>query len=572
MQPPHCRPEEVALKSVFLGPQSENAVWFQKQILEVLTHTFEWRKSRFPQDGRAISDSDQNSPEFRQMQEKMSFALRELLQSLENETPKFTPRYIGHMVSEISLPSLLAEFAMLLHNPNNASLEASRVGLAIEKSAISDLAEMIGFNPGEAQGHFTSGGTMANFEGLWRALHRFDRGFSSALQAAASGQATPDDFFRNCHLPFARQNASVAYSIFENGPWAIDTFQILGFRFLGPVLLVPGSKHYSWPKSAAAFGIGSNNVWSIDLDDEGRLDVHDLELKIEKARKERRPIVAVVSVAGTTELGEVDPIDKVQDLLDKYQTQGLTIWHHVDAAYGGFLTSIGSATDGFSNRTMQALKSIGRADSVTLDPHKLGYIPYACGAFIARDRERYKTHQVSAPYLRKTKDPAPGWATTLEGSRSAAGAAAVWLTSRALPFKESGFGKILARTTNSKFAFAKVLAEISEVKLIRPADTNVLCFAIAKPGDTLSDVNRRTHELFKQIEDGPEFSVSRTELNRTNYSRMIARHCSDWQIADDESASLFVIRLVLMNPFIISKEMSTDFAHHFKATIEPHTK
>jgi glutamate/tyrosine decarboxylase-like PLP-dependent enzyme len=570
MRDPICRPEEIALKSLFLGPQSENATWFQKQILEVLRHTFEWRKSRFPQDGRAMSDSDQNSADFQLMQEKMTDGLRQLLQSLENETPKFTPRYIGHMVSEISLPSLLAEFAMLLHNPNNASLEASRVGLAIEKSAIADLAEMVGFNGNEARGHFTSGGTLANFEGLWRALHRFDRGLSSALASSVRGDSTAGDFFQNCHLPQARQNTSIEYSILEQGAWAIDTSRILGFRFLGPVLLVPGSKHYSWPKAAAAFGIGAGNVWSIELDDEGRLDVKDLKLKIEKARTERRPIVAVISVAGTTELGEVDPIDRVQDLIDTYKSEGISIWHHVDAAYGGFLTSINSPGEGFSHRTILALKSIGRADSVTLDPHKLGYIPYACGAFIARDSDRYKTHQVSAPYLRTTDAPAPGWATTLEGSRSAAGAAAVWLTSRTLPFNETGFGKILARTTIAKFVFAKTLAEISEVKLLNPADTNVLCFAIAKPKDTVAELNRRTHELFNLIEEGPEFSVSRTELHRSNYSRMIARHCLEWDVVDDTIANLFVIRLVLMNPFTVSKEMTTDFACHFKSTIEKH--
>jgi glutamate/tyrosine decarboxylase-like PLP-dependent enzyme len=284
MKDPICKPEQVAIKSLFLGPQSENATWFQNQILEILGHTFEWRKSRFPQDGRAMSDADQSSAEFQSMQEKMSVALRELLQSLENETPKFTPRYIGHMVSEISLPSLLAEFAMLLHNPNNASLEASKVGLAIEKSAIAALAKMVGFNASEARGHFTSGGTLANFEGLWRALNRFDLGLSSALASSARGHSAPGDFFHNCHLPQARQNPNIEYSFFEQGPWAIDTSQILGFRFLGPVLLVPGSKHYSWPKSAAAFGIGEGNVWSVELDDEGRLDVKDLKLKIEKAR------------------------------------------------------------------------------------------------------------------------------------------------------------------------------------------------------------------------------------------------------------------------------------------------
>jgi glutamate/tyrosine decarboxylase-like PLP-dependent enzyme len=568
MKKTNCKPEQIALKSLFLGPQSENANWFQNQILQVLQHTFAWRKSRFPQDGSAISSADQSTLDFQAMQMRMGDGLRDLLQSLESETPKFTPRYIGHMVSEISLPSLLAEFAMLLHNPNNASAEASKVGLAIEKSAIADLAEMIGFNRNEARGHFTSGGTIANFEGLWHSLHRFDQSLSSALAISSQGLSTAAEFFANCHSPSAAQTACQEYSLLQQGAWGVDFSKILGFKFLGPVLLVPGNKHYSWPKAAAVFGLGANNVWSVELDEEGRLDIKDLQFKIEKARHERRPIVAVVSVAGTTELGEVDPINGVEDLLDDYRAQGLFIWHHVDAAYGGFLTSIGSPREGFSSRTLSALKAIGRAQSVTLDPHKLGYIPYACGAFIARDAECYLTHQVNAPYLRKSEDSAPGWATTLEGSRSAAGAAAVWLTSRTIPFNDTGFGKILAGTIDSKVAFAKIMTEIPAVKILDPADTNVLCFAVANPGDTIADLNRRSGDLFNSIEAGPEFSVSRTELSRVSYRRMIERLCQLWDISDDMTSNLFVIRLVLMNPFIISKEMLVNFADHFKSTIE----
>ena len=36
-------------------------------------------------------------------------------------------------------------------------------------------------------------------------------------------------------------------------------------------------------------------------------------------------------------------------------------------------------------RCMPRFAALGRTDSVTVDPHKLGYLPFGAGAFICRD-------------------------------------------------------------------------------------------------------------------------------------------------------------------------------------------
>jgi glutamate/tyrosine decarboxylase-like PLP-dependent enzyme len=108
------------------------------------------------------------------------------------------------------------------------------------------------------------------------------------------------------------------------------------------------------------------------------MDVRDLRRQIERARAARRPVLMVVSVAGTTELGEMDPVHEVQDLLDDYRRRdGLHFWHHVDAAYGGFFCSMlgPQRPRELSPRAWKVLGALGRANSITLDPHKLGYVP-----------------------------------------------------------------------------------------------------------------------------------------------------------------------------------------------------
>ena len=96
-------------------------------------------------------------------------ALAELLALLKDEIPTFSPRYLGHMVSDISLPGLLGHVAMLFENANLASREAAMVASKIETEAINLLADMVGLDPVPTRGHFTSGGTLANFEAVWRA-------------------------------------------------------------------------------------------------------------------------------------------------------------------------------------------------------------------------------------------------------------------------------------------------------------------------------------------------------------------------------------------------------------------
>ena len=217
------------------------------------------------------------------------------------------------------------------------------------------------------------------------------------------------------------------YSFVANSPWAVAHYykQAFGKEFLGPVVIVPGNKHYSWQKGVSLLGFGDSSFWTIELDEKGNLCVADLKRKIELAKKQNRPILMVVSVAGTTELGEIDPVDKVQDLLDEYERkEKIHIWHHVDAAYGGFYCSLlgeKKTEELLSPKCISALKSIRRANSLTIDPHKLGYIPYACGAVLLKNKTCNRVSSFSAPYLSKLPSE-DAWSSTLEGSRSASGA------------------------------------------------------------------------------------------------------------------------------------------------------
>ena len=75
-----------------------------------------------------------------------------------------------------------------------------------------------------------------------------------------------------------------------------------------PVVLVSASAHYSWEKGMKVLGFGTQNLIRVDVDDHMRMDLTDLDRKLEWAFAEHVPVLAVVGMLGTTEFGTVDPI------------------------------------------------------------------------------------------------------------------------------------------------------------------------------------------------------------------------------------------------------------------------
>ena len=548
------------LESFFLGPRGENAEFFQQIWGQLLQRTLQHRNDTFARDGE-LAIPPPNSVEFKTMETEIA----NFFSILQKEVPTFSNRYLGHMISDVSIPALIGNASVLFCNPNLASKEVATAGMMFELQAINELAGMIGFDPVSARGHFTSGGTIANFEAFWRARYRLDHWLSMAAYLLEQG-LSQDNIFDLAHQGWNRFDANVKQhdidlallaerSYVVQGPWDIASYyrDTLHRDFPQPVILVPGNKHYSWPKSANVFGISEKAIWPTELDRFGRVSVSALRKNIERARREQRPIMMNVSVAGTTELGTVDPVDEVSDLLDEYRKeQGLHIWHHVDAAYGGyFCSTFRSGESLLAEKAVSAFSALSRVDSVTLDPHKLGFVPYACGAFLVREPHSYSVSQISAPYLRQDeKAEHPSWSTTLEGSRSATGAGAVWLSAKVLPLDASGHGAILNQTLAVRNQLAEKLdVAFNNVHFMPGSDTNIVSFVLAPAGAALSDVNAITSAIIDSFDNSPNFAISRTALNVGSYRAMISSVVSGWQgVIDDDH--LLVIRMVVMNPYL----------------------
>ena len=114
--------------------------------------------------------------------DKLSEIILEVAERMRDNYPYFHPFYAGQMLKP---PHPIARVAYMLAmwiNPNNHALDGSRASSPMEKSAVSEIAKMFGWET--FLGHLTSGGTMANLEALW-----ISREINPGKKVVASEQA-----------------------------------------------------------------------------------------------------------------------------------------------------------------------------------------------------------------------------------------------------------------------------------------------------------------------------------------------------------------------------------------------
>lgn len=138
------------------------------------------------------------------------------------------------------------------------------------------------------------------------------------------------------------------------------------------VCYVTEQRHWSIDRAGKLMGLLPEQIHPIPVDDQYRLSVDALVSEI-KADREKglRPWV-VVANAGATNTGAVDALEELADLCEREN-----MWLHVDGAYGWAAV--------LAEEGKRALSGIGRADSITLDPHKWLSQTFEAGCVLVRE-------------------------------------------------------------------------------------------------------------------------------------------------------------------------------------------
>ncbi|MDH5560620.1 MAG: aspartate aminotransferase family protein [Deltaproteobacteria bacterium] len=293
---------------------------------------------------------------------------------LDNSVRVNNPRYIGHMGTVVPWFAVVVDILVTSINQNQVKIETALASSFVERQVLAwmhqliyqcdhDFYKDIIQNESIALGNITSGGTMGNL---------------TALAVA-----------REHALPGTHKNGFF-HALRDSG---YRDVAILGSQRV----------HYSIRKSAAILGLGANSVIMIPVDQKNKIRLDLLEEKILELRERKVLILAIVGIAGTTETGNIDPLEEMALIAQKEK-----IWFHVDAAWGGAIL--------LSKEHKFKLKGIKLADSVVLDGHKLFYLPMSNSLVLFKDPKSLDSWRHNANYIIRKGSVDLGQ-TSLEGSR-----------------------------------------------------------------------------------------------------------------------------------------------------------
>ena len=358
-----------------------------------------------------------------------------------------SPRFFGFIPGGGLYPSAIADFIAAAMN-RYTGVEFAAPGLArLERRMIRWLAQEMGM-PDETEGDLTSGGSIANL---------------SAIVTA-----------REAHgIRGTEVSRAVAY--------------------VSPVT------HHSSLKALRIAGCGEAVVREVAVDEHFRLRADSLEDAIRSDRAAGLRPWLVISSAGATDTGSVDPLAAISQIT---QEQGL--WHHIDAAYGGAfaLCELGR----------QRLKGIGSADSLTLDPHKGLFLPFGSGAVLVRDRSKlFDAFHARGAYMQDVDEHASLGAASAcdfspELTRPFRGLR-LWL-----PLRLFGVGAFRA-ALEEKLLLAQYahqrLSELPMIDLGPSPDLSILTYRFVPPAGDADEFNAR---IVREIESDGRIYISSTTL------------------------------------------------------------
>jgi aromatic-L-amino-acid/L-tryptophan decarboxylase len=285
-----------------------------------------------------------------------------------------------------------------------------------------------------------------------------------------------------------------------------------------PVIYLSDQGHSSLRRAARVAGFRPHQVQVIPTGPDRRLDPVELAGRIEADREAGRTPILICANGGATNTGTVDPLEELADVAAAQE-----VHLHVDAAYGGFaaLTPEGRA----------ALAGLGRADSVTLDPHKWFFQTYECGCLMVRDTEELEAaFRISAEYLQDTalKEREVNFGDRGVQLTRSFRALKIWLTVQSVGRRRLaraiGLGIELGGRVEGW------IREHPDFELLHPATLGIVCFRYRPGGsgdDELEELNTRIQDRLLELGDA---MLSSTRLDgRYSLRFCILNHRTRWR-------------------------------------------
>jgi aromatic-L-amino-acid decarboxylase len=366
-----------------------------------------------------------------------------------------SPGYLAYIPSGGVFPATLADLIANGVNRYTGVWLAAPALVQLEANALEWLREWMQF-PATTRGLFTTGGSMANFTGIVCARERG-----------------------------------------------------LGARIRDGVMYASDQVHHSVAKSARLAGIMPDRIRSIPVDGSLRMRVDVLADSITRDRAAGLVPFLVVSSAGTTNTGAVDPL---ADIASVCRDRGL--WHHIDGAYGAFFH--------MCPELRPLLAGLPQADSLTLDPHKGMFLPYGTGALLVRDGQALRAaHSVTASYMPASQDDTGLYDPHQYGPDLSRGfpGLRVWMAVKL--FGAERYRAAIAEKRALALDAARRIAAIPSLVMDAPPQLSLFAFHLEWPGSTRDAQNRATRELLERVTRRGKVMLTGCEVD----GRFLGRVC-----------------------------------------------
>ncbi len=214
----------------------------------------------------------------------------------------------------------------------------------------------------------------------------------------------------------------------------------------GKHIIVPRSAHFSFEKVANMLGL---EIRKAKLNERFEVDTSHVEKLLDQ------DTASIVGVAGTTEMGQIDPIE---DLSDIAVEKGVPL--HVDAAFGGLIIP-------FMDQAIPFDFQLKGVTSITIDPHKMGMATIPSGGIFFRDESYINALAIETPYLTSQRQ------ITLTGTRPGTGVASAYAVLKHLG--KEGMKDLVEKCLHTTRLLVKEMKQLGFEPIIDPP-MNVACF------------------------------------------------------------------------------------------------
>ncbi|MBN1883796.1 MAG: hypothetical protein JW885_16660 [Deltaproteobacteria bacterium] len=268
--------------------------------------------------------------------------------------------------------------------------------------------------------------------------------------------------------------------------------------------------HSSVERGLLMLGFRPDAIRKLPSKDDFTLDPEILRKAVSEDRDKGLLPFAVVGNAGAVNTGAADPMDAIADICADEN-----LWFHVDGAYAApaILTDEGKA----------AFAGLGRADSITVDPHKWLFQPLEIGCVLVKDAAHlFDTFHIFKEYIADADADAGevnfgDWGMQLSrGFR----ALKLWMTIQV--FGMRAIREAVAWGLEQAREAGRMIEGTEHLEIVTPPSLGVVTFRYRRPGFSEDDADRITGPIVEDMTKDGYALVTSTQL----WGRPVLRLCT----------------------------------------------